>query len=211
MCRRSRQFMRRSVDCRTPDTENKLDKLNSVSIIYVFKFQMADLNSSLTAIDWLAGLPVRQVASSAALEEPVSKPPHSYAWLICEAISSTTTQMMTLSEIYTWIQLKFPYFRRHGTGWKNSVRHNLSINKQFRKVPRSKDDPGKGHYWAVDPEYYQRTVGGGRSQTHKLRDRCSSTTVSGNNDTSVVFDIKVMCIIISDFLSTANILTVAPR
>ncbi|XP_045133315.1 forkhead box protein F2-like [Portunus trituberculatus] len=79
------------------------------------------------------------------------KPPYSYIALIVMAIQSSPQRRLTLSEIYQFLQHRFAFFRGSYTGWKNSVRHNLSLNECFIKLPKSMGRPGKGHYWAIDP------------------------------------------------------------
>ena len=81
--------------------------------------------------------------------EEKGKPTLSYIALISMAILSTPGQRMLLSEIYTWIAKNFPYYKHKDRSWRNSVRHNLSLNECFVKVGRSEN--GKGNYWSIHP------------------------------------------------------------
>ncbi|MBN3303159.1 HCM1 factor, partial [Amia calva] len=65
------------------------------------------------------------------------------------AILASQDQKLLLCDIYQWIMDHYPYFQSKDKNWRNSVRHNLSLNECFVKAGRS--DNGKGHYWAIHP------------------------------------------------------------
>ncbi|KAL2164377.1 hypothetical protein VTH06DRAFT_3593 [Thermothelomyces fergusii] len=81
------------------------------------------------------------------------KPQFSYAQMITQAIMNTPEQKLNLAGIYQYIQSRYAYYRHQpATGWQNSIRHNLSLNKAFEKIARSTDEPGKGMKWQLVPE-----------------------------------------------------------
>ncbi|XP_038865831.1 forkhead box protein N3 [Salvelinus namaycush] len=94
-----------------------------------------------------------------AQRNPNCKPPYSFSCLIFMAIEDAPSKRLPVKEIYNWILEHFPYFANAPTGWKNSVRHNLSLNKCFKKVDKDRSQSiGKGSLWCVDPEYRQNLI-----------------------------------------------------
>ncbi|XP_074108377.1 uncharacterized protein LOC141533402 [Cotesia typhae] len=75
----------------------------------------------------------------------LKKPPFTYTELIEHALQERGE--LTVSAIYQWISEHFPYYKSNDDRWKNSVRHNLSINPHFRKG--SKAPHGAGHLWTI--------------------------------------------------------------
>lgn len=79
----------------------------------------------------------------------------SYADLITKAIESSPENRLTLSQIYDWMVKSVPYFKDKGdsnssAGWKNSIRHNLSLHSRFVRVQN--EGTGKSSWWMLNPE-----------------------------------------------------------
>ncbi|XP_002166935.1 forkhead box protein fkh-2 [Hydra vulgaris] len=78
----------------------------------------------------------------------------SYTEMIAKAIFSGKGNMSTLQDIYEFLIENFPILKSRGKSWKNSVRHTLSLNEWFVKIPRT--DNGKSCYWSIHPIYLNR-------------------------------------------------------
>ncbi|KAJ7146750.1 hypothetical protein C8R44DRAFT_601204, partial [Mycena epipterygia] len=99
-------------------------------------------------------LPPNAPVSLWSVPEPSGgeKPNIPLPMLIKLAIYGSQKKRLTLQEIYAELCARFQWFRDHNTdaAWKNSIRHNLSLNKVFKNMQRPVTEPGKGSYWELD-------------------------------------------------------------
>ncbi|VDO10872.1 unnamed protein product [Brugia timori] len=104
------------------------------------------------------------------------KPPYSYVALITMAISDSPERQMTLSQIYHYIDARFPYYRncdpKRRQGWQNSIRHNLSLNDCFIKKARDGVGPAndrKGNFWTLSPDSINMFDNGNFKRRRRMR------------------------------------------
>lgn len=135
--------LKRSHDDEELESDNKKKTKNDeISEDLPFKTDYGSLEDLLKEI----GLPS---SKATGLYDEDTKPPYSYAAMIALSIMVSGMGQLTLSQIYQWISVHFPFYKLGDSGWQNSIRHNLSLNNAFFKAGKSSD--GKGHFWRLTP------------------------------------------------------------
>ncbi|XP_039604237.1 forkhead box protein M1-like [Polypterus senegalus] len=119
-----------------------------------------ELDDSLTNINWLGrfsscGITSKRKTATTSKNKTVKpprspsvkRPPYSYSDLIKLAISSSPEKCLPLQQIYSWVEEHFPYYKYYANpGWKNSIRHSLSVQDIFvRHIEGSR----RNAYWTI--------------------------------------------------------------
>lgn len=133
-----------------------------------------------------------------------TKPPFAYNFVIYQAINACNKEKVTLGEVYSQIMQRYGYYRQRKdeTGWKNSIRHNLTVHDCFVKVMRdkSKGENGKGGFWQVDEELAQHEVDfsqrglirtGSARRSKKKRKVAAKSRKSQKGETKAVGPVKL--------------------
>jgi hypothetical protein len=125
------------------------------------------------------------------------RPPYRYATLIAMAILRANNHCLSLAQIYQWISDNSPYYSMTESGWQNSIRHNLSLNKNFIKTKRPSHDPGKSHFWGIEPGHrclftHERTRHHSVTTMDDLQSTCDSDRHSYTRNEGLDFSDKTI-------------------
>ncbi|XP_063435572.1 forkhead box protein fkh-2-like [Mytilus trossulus] len=107
------------------------------------------------------------------------KPSHSYIAMISMAILSKPKKKLLLNDIYQYIMDNFPFYNNKDKAWRNSIRHNLSLNECFMKNGRAVN--GKGNYWSIHLACIDDFTKGD-FRRRQARQRVRKSTVKAVND-----------------------------
>ncbi|CAG8616547.1 7726_t:CDS:2, partial [Diversispora eburnea] len=64
-----------------------------------------------------------------------------------------------LKEIYIWIANTYPFYKIENEGWKNAIRHNLTLCPAFHRCERD-DGKRRKKSWAIPNEYQECFING---------------------------------------------------
>lgn len=146
-----------NIPCLSPSNISDQDDLTCLSWLH----QRGDL-LPLHPLPKMTTLPqLESLQPTHPLPPASSKPPYSFSSLIFMAIEDSPDKRLPVKDIYEWIFNNFPYYRTASGGWRNSVRHNLSLSKSFRRIQRDRNQVGTG-------------IKQSEEIVLKLYDRCSS-------------------------------------
>lgn len=144
-------------------------------------------STSATPININAGIPTSglggPMSGGSNKHHDDGKPPYSYAQLIVQAISAAPDKQLTLNGIYSYITRNYPYYKTADKGWQNSIRHNLSLNRYFVKVPRNQEEPGKGSFWRIETSNETKLLDQAYRRRRKRENSSNSNTNTNSNAT----------------------------
>ena len=123
-----------------------LSKQNNEDLIEVRKNGESDIDLNDTTIKFN-----ECVKNEESIEKKESRNTPSYTAIIAQAILSSKEKKLPLGDVYEYIAENFPDFLKKGQGWRNCVRHNLSLSECFVKAGRARN--GRGNYWGIHPRY----------------------------------------------------------
>uniref|UniRef100_A0A668RXR3 Fork-head domain-containing protein n=1 Tax=Oreochromis aureus TaxID=47969 RepID=A0A668RXR3_OREAU len=143
----------------TAESVHSCSPLSHFTVSHCLEGQSVADQDDLTCLSWLHQrgnlLPLQPLTKMTPLpqQEPsmasqllpaaLSKPPYSFSSLIFMAIEDSPQKRLPVKDIYEWIVNNFPYYKTATGGWRNSVRHNLSLSKSFRRIQRDKSQWGR--------------------------------------------------------------------